>query len=359
VAGLVPFAGDPSGSAPAAGRPARVGATGVHQAGITAPLLPQPHLLLVVFDLLGPAGAALARMGSTIEGLTGDRSRPVYGHDPGDLTVTVGIGPRLVASIDPTLPGAVALPLFGHEDLVEACTGGDVMVQICASDPHLPAVVAAAVESAADGMLEERWRQAASRTRYCPVDQEGFAPRDVIGFIDGIVVPRSPVALEDDVWLPGPSRVAGGTVAVIRRMEVDLGRFSGLSVPAQERVIGRRRRSGAPLSGGGTAATPDLGATDAAGQYRIPLDAHVRWASPGMNEVPTMLRRSYSFADGGHRGLLFVSFQNDLDTFTTTLGRMEAHDALLDYTMTTASASFLVLPGFGPDRPLGHTLFAS
>jgi dye decolorizing peroxidase len=36
---------------------------------------------------------------------------------------------------------------------------------------------------------------------------------------------------------------------------------------------------------------------------------------------------------------------------------MDPIDALLDYTTTTATASFLVLPGFDRRRPLGATLF--
>jgi dye decolorizing peroxidase len=69
-----------------------------------------------------------------------------------------------------------------------------------------------------------------------------------------------------------------------------------------------------------------------------------------------MLRRSYSI-DEPAPGLLFISFQNDLRTFTATLTHMEASDALLRFTTTTASATFLVLPGFDGRHPLGSRLF--
>jgi dye decolorizing peroxidase len=72
--------------------------------------------------------------------------------------------------------------------------------------------------------------------------------------------------------------------------------------------------------------------------------------------VGHMLRRSYS-TDEPAPGLLFISFQNDLRTFTATLTHMDAADALLELTTTTASATFLILPGFDRQRPLGSQLF--
>ena len=69
-----------------------------------------------------------------------------------------------------------------------------------------------------------------------------------------------------------------------------------------------------------------------------------------------MLRRSYSI-DEPAPGLLFISFQNDLRTFTATLTHMDAADALLDFTTTTAGGTFLILPGFDRQRPLGFGLF--
>jgi dye decolorizing peroxidase len=338
----------------------RVAVHGPHQSGISTPAPPQTNLLTVVSDLEGPPAPILARMGSTIEALASGRSEELAGLDPGDLTITVGVGPRLVAEVDPSLPGAAVLPAFAHEELVEASTGGDLMVQICASDPLLlPMAQAALTSSVVGGALSERWRQQGFRGDYVAVGSVGFAPRNVLGFVDGIVVPRAAEELDADVWLQGPPAVAGGTVAVVRRMEVQLERFLALPVAAQEDVIGRRRSSAVPLSGGSTATSPDLEATTAGGRLRIPAHAHLRASNPTLIEVPTMLRRSYSFADSGG-GLLFVSFQNGLSTFIQTLERMDADDdALLPFTTTTASGSFLILPGFQPGRPLGATLFGN
>jgi dye decolorizing peroxidase len=234
--------------------------------------------------------------------------------------------------------------------------GGDVMVQLCASDPLLLPGAAAAIASVTG--LRERWRQAAFRGPNVPIGAQGSAPRNLLGFVDGIVVPRGDAEYARDVWLPSGTPVAGGTIAVVRRMEIDVDRFLAQAVADQERIIGRRRESAAPLSGGAAATNPDLGAKTPSGAYVIPADAHLRRANPVSTGVPTMLRRSYSFADTAS-GLLFVSFQNDLRTFVATLNRMSNSDALLDYTTTTRSGTFLVLPGFDRGRPLGSGLFDS
>jgi dye decolorizing peroxidase len=140
-------------------------------------------------------------------------------------------------------------------------------------------------------------------------------------------------------------------------MELDVPRFLALSTAEQEAVFGRRRDTAAPLSGGDAATAVDLGAKTPTGEYLIPADAHLRRAHPGATGVPTMFRRSYSFSDATAAGLLFVSFQNALDTFTRTLQRMSEKDALLGFSTTTRSGTFLILPGFSASRPLGSTLF--
>ncbi|MEV0954109.1 hypothetical protein [Promicromonospora sp. NPDC050249] len=55
-------------------------------------------------------------------------------------------------------------------------------------------------------------------------------------------------------------------------------------------------------------------------------------------------------------GLLFVCFQREPDTFVRTQHRLDEADALTDFVTPTASATFLVLPGFDATRPLGSTL---
>jgi dye decolorizing peroxidase len=159
------------------------------------------------------------------------------------------------------------------------------------------------------------------------------------------------------VWLTSPG-VANGTIMVVRRMTVDVAAFAAKPVAVQEAVIGRRRPSAVPLSGGTIATTPDLGAKNPDGTNVIAADAHVRRANAAAAGVSQMLRRSYSIDDPA-AGLLFISFQNELRTFTATMQRMQDVDALLELTTTTASGTFLVLPGFDRNRSLGSTIFTT
>lgn len=342
--------------APASTTP--VSPTGRHQAGITLPQPAQPNLLALVADL-GDAvapGPLLADLGQAILTLTAGTDARLLGLPPGDLTVTIGVGPRLVRMVDPSLPGAVDLPQFSRERIAPQARGGDLLIQICASDALVVPVAAAALVDQAGDRIHERWRQSGRRGSNIPVAQGLTAPRNLFGFIDGIVGPHTTVQEQRDLWLPGPAPVADGTITVLRRMELDLPRFATLSVADQEAVFGRYRATGVPLSGGTITSDPALGAKTPDGRYLIPADAHVRRAHSNVVGVGLMLRRSYS-TDEPTPGLLFISFQNDIRTFTNTLTRMDHSDALLEFTTTTASATFLTLPGFDQQHPLGATLF--
>ncbi|WP_369354976.1 Dyp-type peroxidase [Streptomyces sp. cg2] len=359
IAGCTSDSAHPGRHAPsAAATQSPVPATGRHQAGITLPQPAQPHLLAVVADLGAPgaAGPLLAELGQAVRTLTTGTDRRLLGLPPGDLTVTIGVGPRLVRAAGASLPGATDLPRFSRERIAPRTRGGDLLIQVCASDALLLPVVAAALLDQAGDRVHERWRQSARRGTNVPLGNGLTAPRNPLGFIDGIVGPHTAAEQQRDLWLAGPPAVAGGTLAVVRRMELDLPRFAALSVAEQEAVFGRRRASGVPLSGGTVAASPDLGAKMPDGRYLVPADAHVRRANPAVVGAGLMLRRSYS-TDEPAPGLLFISFQNDLRTFTATLTHMDTSDALLRFTTTTASATFLILPGFDRQHPLGSRMF--
>ncbi|MFF3911689.1 Dyp-type peroxidase [Streptomyces sp. NPDC001848] len=357
TAGCESHAAQPSQS-PSSAPTHPVPPTGRHQAGITLPQPAQPNLLAVVADLAdtAAAGPLLAELGDAIRTLTAGTDPRLLGLPPGDLTVTIGVGPRLVRMADPSLPGATDLPRFSREQITPKARGGDLLIQICASDPLLLPVAAAALLAQAGDRIRERWRQSGRRGPNTPVSQGLSAPRNPLGFIDGIVGPHTTAEQQRHLWLTGPAPVAGGTLAVVRRMELDLPRFAALSVADQEAVFGRRRATGVPLSGGTTASDPNLGAKTPDGRYLIPANAHVRRANPNVVGVGLMLRRSYN-TDDPAPGLLFISFQNDIRTFTNTLTHMDDSDALLQFTTTTASATFLILPGFDHQHPLGARTF--
>jgi dye decolorizing peroxidase len=315
---------------------------GTTQAGVARPATAQAHCDLSIWDTATPRHS-LDRLSAAITALA--EGTGLAGLPPADLTVTVGVGPRVVRAVDPALPGAEELPVFPGDEVDDQHRGGDLLLQVCAEDPH---VVSLATAALAGDDLTRRWRQAGFRG---PVRQDGTA-RNLFGFVDGMVIPRGQDELRDEVWLDAPVR--GATIAVVRRIRLDTTGFLGLPVAEQERVLGRRRDTAEPLSGGGPDADIDLTAKTADGQYLVPADAHVRRAHPLTSGSGLMLRRGYSYDNGPtDKGLLFVSFQKQLRTFVATQHRLVEGDALMRYATTTASAAFLVLPGFTPGRPLG------
>ena len=180
-----------------------------------------------------------------------------------------------------------------------------------------------------------------------------------MGFMDGIVVPHDAAGFDEGVWI-GDGPLAGGSILVIRRLRLETARFRALPVDSREAVFGRRLSDGTPLSGGKPDDQVDLRAKTPEGEFVIPADAHARAAHPSFTGSPLMFRRSYSFEnDGGSgadSGLVFMSFQNELRTFVATQQRLDEVDALMPFTSPTASATFVVLPGFSDNRPLGSSL---
>ena len=185
--------------------------------------------------------------------------------------------------------------------------------------------------------------------------------RNPFGYFDGIIVPRTPADLAQDVWI-GTGPLAGGTICVVRRFRMDIDRFRALSLDAQDRTIGRHRSDGSPLSGGGRFAQINLEAKADNGDLLVPAHAHARAAHPSFTGSRLMLRRSYSYrASAQDQGHLFISYQNDVAAFSRTQLRLDDVDDLMQYVTSTATAAFAVLPGGvgsdGRSRPLGAALF--
>ncbi|NYD68160.1 Dyp-type peroxidase [Agromyces atrinae] len=362
-----------SGTAPATPtadippRGAAVTATGRTQAGIARPGTPQMNCLVAVFDLdladdavRGALPARLEALGAAILALSSPGAANPDGS--GDLTVTVGLGPRVVAAIDPALPGALALPAFAGDDAIPARrNGGDLLLSLSATDGGLLHPVLDELVRAL-GDVSPRWRQRGFRAV-----GEGTIARNPLGYHDGIIVPHGRDELDENVWIAdGPA--AGGTVCVIRRLLLDTSGFGAEAPERRDAIIGRREGDGAPLSGGGLHDEANLLAKTPDGSFLVPARSHVRAAHPSFTGSALMLRRGYAFDDGettdaagapiADSGLLFVCFQRDLDTFVKTQARLDETDDLMSFATPTASASFLILPGFDATRPLGSPLFA-
>jgi dye decolorizing peroxidase len=67
-----------------------------------------------------------------------------------------------------------------------------------------------------------------------------------------------------------------------------------------------------------------------------------------------MLRRGFSYVNAeDDAGLLFICYQRDIGSFVQTQYRLDQGDDLLRFATPTASAAFLILPGYSGNKPLG------
>jgi deferrochelatase/peroxidase EfeB len=361
---------------------------GAHQAGITTQR--QAHLLFASLDVVDESRAtigslfrywtgAAARMtrGGSISA-AGDAQGVLWdtgeaaGLDPSRLTITFGVGPTLFTKEGTDRLGLASarsaaladLPPFEHDALDPAASGGDVCIQACADDEQVAVHAVRELLRLGHGLVRVRW----SQPGFVPRDPTGATPRNLLGFKDGTanIDPRDGDALRRFVWVgsEGPAWLRGGTILVARRVNMHIDRWDGSTLADQEAVIGRRKGSGAPLSGRAERDPLDLTALASNGVPLIAPDAHIRLASPDSNDGQRILRRPYSFVDrdGGEgnlsAGLFFLAYQRDpARQFVAIQRRLDASDALNEYVRHTGSAVFAMLPGVEPGGVLADGLF--
>jgi deferrochelatase/peroxidase EfeB len=294
-------------------------------------------------------------------------------HDlpPARLTLTFGLGSTLFERDGADRYGLRArrpvalrpLPPFPGDALDPRRCDGDLAVQVCADDAQVAFHALHTLVRVGDRAVAARWAQTGFLSRRA----EGAAsPRDLFGFRDGTLNPRSPQSLDAHVWVGTGDRtwMRGGTYLVARRIRVRLDSWHATPVEQQERVIGRHKVSGAPL---GERSEYDLRRLDARrdGEPVIPADAHVRLAAPETNQGVRLLRRGYNYFDGVDpadgrldAGLLFLSFQQDpRRQFVPLQRRLAESDALSQHLAHTGSAVFAIPPAPAPGEFLGQRLF--
>lgn len=351
----------PTPSEPESG-PRTVDPHGPQQAGVVRPSTPAAQLNMIVLSSASLPDASalaglLADLGEAIAALVAGVGLPATAGTPDDLSVLVGLGPRLVALTNVAVP--VALPAFvGSDAMAPGLRGGDLVLQVSAAHPETVLAVSDDLTATlGEAGFTVDWSQQGYRPR-----GTGLVVTNPLGFRDGVQQPEFVGDLPEHVFLTdGPA--AGGTVGVVRRFVLDTSAFARLDVPERESVIGRREDTGAPLSGGGPDDEVNLLAKSPTGEYLIPAGSHSREAHPSLTGSTLMLRRSYAFRtsrDGGSdlTGLLFVCFADDVEVFARTQARMDREDRLMEFVTPTAEVAFLVLPGFSPQSPLGSPLFA-
>ncbi|MFE7324593.1 iron uptake transporter deferrochelatase/peroxidase subunit [Streptomyces sp. NPDC057565] len=367
---------------------------GKHQPGITTPLQARGHL--IAFDLAPGTGrkeaAALMRRWSTVAQRlmagepTSGGSADGTTHDtgialdagPSSLTVTFGFGRTFferTGLVAHRPPGLDPLPPFSSDRLDSKRSNGDLWVQIGADDALVAFHALRAIQKEAATTAGVRW-QMNGFNRTPGATAAPATARNLMGQIDGTGNPK-PTESDFDrrIFVPSQPKtgdeakyawLAGGSYAVVRRIRMLLDDWEKLPAAQQERVIGRRKSDGAPLSGGTETTPMDLDKAGPDGKLLIPDNAHARISSPERNSGAAMLRRPFSYHDGiaadgtPDAGLLFICWQADpLKGFVPVQRKLDRGDALSPFVRHEASGLFAVPGGAAKGEYVGQRLLES
>lgn len=156
--------------------------------------------------------------------------------------------------------------------------------------------------------------------------------RDLTGFVDGSANPKEDVHCKAAL-MPAGEASAGSAFLMIQKWVHDLPKFEAVSVPDQDRIIGRTKPDSIELEG------------DAK-----PPDSHVSRTDVKLDGTAMKIyRRSANFGGECEKGLYFIAFSCDPMRFDVLLQRMfgrwkdELHDQLVHYS-SPVSGSYWFAP---------------
>jgi deferrochelatase/peroxidase EfeB len=365
------------------GGPGNAAFLGAHQSGILTEQQSSLHFAAYdlttstrgeVIALLRRWSAAAATLMSGQElgrGIAGgsysaapDDSGEAHDLAPSGLTITFGFGRTLFErdgvdrfGLGDRMPEQlIEIPHFPGDALQPQRVGGDLFIQACADDPQVASHAIRNLSRIALGTAVVRWdQQGFGRTS--STTREQSTPRNLMGFKDGTnnIRAEDETVLNREVWVDaddGQDWMAGGTYLVARRILILTHLWDRTALGDQERLVGRTKKGGSPLSGGDEFTALDFDRRGDAGVPLIPHDSHVALAHPSRTGHQ-MLRRGYNFTDGfdelGHlqAGLFFLAFMRDAATqFVPVQTAMSRSDGMtVNFLRSTGSALFAVPPG--------------
>ncbi|WP_209324626.1 Dyp-type peroxidase [Brevibacterium renqingii] len=365
---------------------------GARQAGVETP--PQAYAHFLAFTLR--PGMKAAEAVRWLRLLTADAAALTQGQapladsdaelaaDPARLTVTFGFGPGLVALAgEEHVPDWLG-PLEGFTiDRLDPdrCTG-DLLLQICGDDRLTTAHARRMLFKDSRTFAEVAWQRDGFRRAYGS-SEEGRTQRNLFGQLDGTANPGpgsedferivwgSGRAVDDPVFSARgeppadlgahlPPWLRGGTTLVLRDIAMNLDTWDKADRPAREFSTGRTLDTGAPLSGTDEFDVPDFTAVDARGLTKISKASHVARARDGLDPEVQIHRRTFNYDTGAGEGagLLFASFQADIDRqFLPIQRRLAEVDLLNEWTTPIGSTVWAIPPGASEDGYIGQSLF--
>ena len=350
---------------------------GQHQAGITTPA--QKHIYFMVVDLHTTDLETIKEMFQTWTEYSANltKGEPVqpYGTngyvppkdtgeaaslDASHLTLTFGVSPSFfdklgISKLKPE--GFKDLPHFPRDQMRAEYTGGDICIQSCADDPQVAFHAVHNLVRVARSHITMKWSQSGFNSF-----ERQDTPRNLMGFRDGTANLPEGKELDKIVWYQGNGWFKDGSYLVARRVQMHLETWDRTSLNEQQNTFGRYRPSGAAYGEKHEHDPVDINKTDAKGKPLMPDDSHVFLAKKA--GVP-LLRRSFSYASGVDpktgqfdAGLLFISFQNDPESFIKIQNMFGNVDKLNEYITHIGSGLFACFAGVkNKDDYLGKALF--
>jgi deferrochelatase/peroxidase EfeB len=366
---------------------------GAHQAGIVTAA--QDRLHFASFDLAegtstGVLIALLKDWTAAAAQMTGGRDAGAHGAfggsreappddtgealdlDPAGLTITFGFGPTLFDDrfgLSARRPDALTdLPHFSGDALRPELCGGDLCIQACSNDPQVAVHAIRNLSRIAFGRASLRWSQLGFG-RTSSTTRSQLTPRNLFGFKDGTanLKVEDTQEVDDHIWAyasDGAEWMHGGSYLVARKIRMTIEVWDRQSLREQERVFGRAKSDGAPLSGGTEFSELDFGKSGTDGMPLIDTDSHVHLAHRSSNSGAVLLRRGYNYVDGNddlgrlNAGLFFICFQRDpRSQFIAIQSTLAANDAMNEYVRHIGSAIFAVPAGIASGSYVGAALF--
>jgi deferrochelatase/peroxidase EfeB len=263
---------------------------------------------------------------------------------------------------------------FPNDALDPERCDGDLLLQICADHRDTVLHALRILMRATRAELQVLWQMEG----FTSPPRPSGTPRNLFGFKDGTAnqeILHRPELLDRLVWTKAggdePDWVTGGSYHVVRLIRMFVEFWDRISINEQQRIFGRDRGTGAPLSGRPGERVAGHEEFQLPSYYRdahgntVPLTAHTRLANPhdGNGDDRRMLRRGFNYSAGVERngqldlGMIFICFNADLDRQFVAVQTLLIDEPLVDYISPFGGGYFFALPGVQtPDDWLARTL---